>query len=248
LSRILKRPPISNRPYRVPKPDTRAGKSATAKNQTESERPDPESEARRIVQQAQAKADALREQAQAESQQVLSEARSEAEQLRRTAQEEGLQEGRQQGRDEMEEQRTRQAKEFQRDASALLEAIHQQKQKLLRESEPRLVELAAMIAGQIVRKEVRQDDDTVLNIVRQAIVLATEKDQLLLRLNPEDLGWIRERCPELMALHEDIKEIHFEEDRRVERGGCVIETAAGNVDARIERQLDEIRRGLEEMV
>jgi flagellar biosynthesis/type III secretory pathway protein FliH len=40
--------------------------------------------------------------------------------------------------------------------------------------------------------------------------------------------------------------LYFEADERVGRGGCVVETEAGRVDARLEVQLDVMRRALME--
>jgi len=50
-----------------------------------------------------------------------------------------------------------------------------------------------------------------------------------------------------MASMDGIQKIEVIADRRVKRGGCVLETSVGNVDARIQSQLSEIGNSLREV-
>ena len=49
---------------------------------------------------------------------------------------------------------------------------------------------------------------------------------------------------DLLSLLDGIKNLEIVDDRRVGDGGCVIETNAGTIDAKIETQLAEVERAL----
>jgi len=242
LSRVIKSPPVSRQAYHVPEPDCPNSNPGEGRG----EPLDPEALARRRLEEAEREAHALVEQARADSERLLEQAGAEAKRLKELAWEEGLNEGRRQGREEIEAAMRAQAESFERSALTLLESLQREKERLLRKTEPELIELACSIAGRIVRREVEQDDEAVLRIVQKAIDLATEKTQLLIRLHPTDIEWVRQHCEQLRATHDHLEQILFEPDTRIERGGCIIETKAGNVDARLERQLGELRRNLQE--
>lgn len=246
MSRVIKSPFLSGKVRHVPEP-TSAVEGSGAGEQGGGPL-DREAQARQRLQEAERKARTLIEQAQGESDGLVAEARSEAKRLKDLAWEEGLNEGRRQGQQELEAAKKEQVEHFERSVRTLLESMQAEKERLIRKAEPQLIDLACAIAGRIVRKEVEQDSSTVLSIVQKAIDLATAKDQLLIRLNPADIEWVREHSGQLMASHDELGEIHFEQDPRIERGGCIIETKVGNVDARLERQLGELRRNLRESV
>lgn len=244
MSRVIKKPPLSPVAYHVEGASIQADR--TGGSGAEPSVQERLAEAEHRVQQAEAHARSLVEQAQAEKENILNKAHADAETIRRQAQAEGLEQGRQQGRQEIEAALQQKVESFCETIQTLLQSIHQEKDRLIRRSESQLIDLACVIAGRIVRKEIEQDDLAVVRIVQQAIDLATEKEKLTVRLNPADLEWVRQHTDQILESHDGLKEIHFEDDPRIERGGCMIETIAGNVDARLERQMEEIQRGLEE--
>lgn len=89
--------------------------------------------------------------------------------------------------------------------------------------------LAIEIARQVVRDTLATRPDTVLAVVREALRSLPQQGALL-RVNPEDAQLMRRYLEE-----------HFEglahrvvEDPDIARGGCLIESAGGQIDARVE--------------
>ena len=64
-----------------------------------------------------------------------------------------------------------------------------------------------------------------------------------MRVNPGDLERMREHRDELLNDGE-IKNFRIIEDQRVDRGGVVVETDGGTIDARISTQVNEAKRVL----
>ena len=71
---------------------------------------------------------------------------------------------------------------------------------------------------------------------------------LRIRVHGNDLETVRTNRADLLTLVDGANHVEIIEDRRVEPGGCIIETNAGSIDARIETQLESVSDALKQMV
>lgn len=111
--------------------------------------------------------------------------------------------------------------------------------------EPQLVKLSVEIAEKILRHELETKPETVLEIVRLALLQIPARHSIALHISPEDAQLIKQRRDEISDPG-GIRGIEIIEDRRVPRGGCIVESPSGNLDARIGSQLAEVTRVLME--
>ncbi|MBN1826866.1 MAG: hypothetical protein JW958_11425 [Candidatus Eisenbacteria bacterium] len=123
-----------------------------------------------------------------------------------------------------------------------------QREDLFLASEETVVRLAVAVARRIVGDAVQVDEALVLETVRRALRLVTEKESVVLRVNPEDLKIVREHGSDWLAILEGTRSLEIVEDGRVRRGGCLVETEAGNVEAQLEKQLQTLEKALVERV
>lgn len=105
-------------------------------------------------------------------------------------------------------------------------------------SEQELVSLAIEIAKKIVRREVTIDREIALTLARVALSRLHARSAAAVHLHPEDYAYARERLEQF----ESCASIELVEDRTISRGGCLIRTESGDVDARIEQQFATIER------
>jgi flagellar biosynthesis/type III secretory pathway protein FliH len=103
-----------------------------------------------------------------------------------------------------------------------------------------VIALALGIAEKIVRKISDEDRDLVRRTAEAALERAVDRQEVTLRVNPEDFAVLETYRIELLNRFEDLRTFKIEKDRRVDRGGAWIETPSGFVDARIRNQLEEI--------
>ncbi len=137
---------------------------------------------------------------------------------------------------------------------AMLQELEGLRRKTAAELETELVQLALAVARKIVNREIGIAPETVAGIVRQALDRVEHADRITVRLNPDDLKLLSELSPPLMPGRPDAGRAVLAADEGVARGGCLIETDCGEVDARIERQFQvveeafraEFERGLKE--
>lgn len=152
--------------------------------------------------------------------------------------EEGRKAGIQIGRQERESQL--------RILQGMTQELHGKKKELLRGSESETLNLALAVAGKIMKEEV-SNTGKVKELVKEAIGRALDEGSILIRLHPADLEEVESIKSELISSREGVKVLRLVGDSRVGRGGCLIETDSGNIDARLDRQLAEVKRAFGRM-
>ena len=194
------------------------------------------------------------EAARAEAEAIRLKAIQDAERIREQARREGYQRGYDEGYHDGEQQAHQHADaELQRTLETLrtqlqqvIESVHAQHKAYLQHAESQMLELVLEVARKVVREELKLQPAHVLAIVRDALRRVQGIGRLRIRANPLDVDLLRQNRPSLLQVVEGIESIEIVEDRRVDQGGCVIETEQGVYDARIRTQLGEIERALRE--
>ena len=196
---------------------------------------------------------------QAEAKAILSAARAEAVELREDAQvqaealrEAAWQEGHHQGKIEARaavEAELRAEGEARKQAlraevDGLIGQITTARETLWASQETEMVALTFDIAKQVIKTEVTQNPEVVRALIANAVRRITDKDNVRVRVSVADAPHVKEMRQEILELMDGLRHLEIVDDRRVGDGGCVIETNAGTIDAKIETQLSEIARAL----
>jgi flagellar assembly protein FliH len=128
----------------------------------------------------------------------------------------------------------------------VIQGVHAQHEAYLQHAESQMLDLALEVARKVVREELKLQPAHVLAIVRDTLRRVQGFGRLRIRVNPLDVDLLRQNRPSLLQVVDGVEGIEIVEDRRVDQGGCVIETEQGVYDARIRTQLGEIERVLRE--
>jgi flagellar assembly protein FliH len=111
---------------------------------------------------------------------------------------------------------------------------------ILRDSESQIVHLILQIAKKVIKVISESQKNIVVNNAVQALQKLRNKADVIIRVNLEDVKLMTEHTKEIIALGEKFQNVTILEDTTVDRGGCIIETDFGEIDARIAAQLREI--------
>jgi type III secretion system HrpE/YscL family protein len=111
-------------------------------------------------------------------------------------------------------------------------------------AEAELRTLAVRIAEKILGRELKSDPAAVIDVAAAALRHAGEPRELVVRCAPDDLAALERGKPRLLERSRAAQAVRFVADERVARGGCIIETELGIVDARLSTQLDAIEKAL----
>jgi len=101
-------------------------------------------------------------------------------------------------------------------------------------AELRAVELALALAEKVIGVALELDPALVCQVVAGALRRVTDKDGLVIEVHPEDVdligSWIEAGNDPRVVL--DVRP-----ERRIVRGGCIVRTSEGEIDAQIAEQL-----------
>lgn len=121
-----------------------------------------------------------------------------------------------------------------------LSGLQKVKEQILLDSEREAVELALAIARKIVCQEVATDRNVVLNVVKESLRKVVGHKKIKIRLCPDDLQFMNDAKSQIPGLTEDFEKIIFEADKSIMNGGCIIDTRFGDIDGRIDSQLQAV--------
>lgn len=172
------------------------------------------------------------------------EKRSEDEHASEAARQAGYEQGYAEGAaaSEAELQEKWQAKLY--EASDVLKLAYTTREQIIQEAEPFLVELSCSIAEKIIGQQLAEAPDIALDLIRKALSRRREQGVITLCVAPSQLAFVQAAREELHTAIDSQAELQILPDSTIKDNGCVIRSAFGSIDARIDTQLSEIKREL----
>lgn len=122
----------------------------------------------------------------------------------------------------------------------ILDAAIEKRQDIINQTESQLIDLVLLITRKVIKVISENQKNVVIKNVVQALDKLRSRGDVAIRVNLADLDITTEHVKDFMKMAEKAKSITVLEDSSVERGGAVIETDFGQIDARIFSQLKEI--------
>ena len=123
------------------------------------------------------------------------------------------------------------------DAKNVLNQVLKERELLLRSIEPEVAKLSIRIAEKIMKYQIDIDPDAVVSMIRAALDTVKQREEVVIKVNQEDYYYAKEKREVFASMVEGLKTLDILVDSSVDRGGCIIETNLGNVDARISTQI-----------
>ena len=198
---------------------------------------------RREKQNAEEESERIKQEAQQEASQMRKDAENEVEKIRRDAHNEGYQAGHEEG-----------FASGKPEVERLVEQLHHiidktldKRSEIIEESETQLVNLVLMITKKVVKVISENQKNVVINNVIQALRKLKSRGEVLIKVNLEDVELTTEHVKDFMRMVDNVQSVTVVEDSTVDKGGCIIETDFGEIDARISSQLQEIEEKIIEL-
>ena len=192
---------------------------------------------------AESAAQEIQKNAQAEAQKLVDEARAQVEKIKGDASKEGYDAGREDG-----------YKDGYAEAERLVERMHkivdsvmQRREEILNETERQIVELVVLISRKVVKVISENQQSVILSNVLSALKKVKGRGDVVVRVNMEDVKLTTAHIQDFISRVESVKGITVMEDSSVEKGGCIVETDFGAIDARISSQLTELEERIQEV-
>jgi flagellar assembly protein FliH len=200
-------------------------------------------DSRREKQEAEQEAERMKREAQQEADQMRQEAENEVSKIRDDAYKEGYNAGHEEG-----------FNSGKPEVERLVEQLHQiidrtleKRSEIIEESETQLINLVLMITKKVVKVISENQKNVVINNVIQALRKLKSRGEVLIKVNLEDVELTTDHVKDFMRMVDNVQSVTVVEDSTVDKGGCIIETDFGEIDARISSQLQEIEEKIIEL-
>ncbi len=123
---------------------------------------------------------------------------------------------------------------------AILDEMSGYRGEIIAGCEREVVELCLSIARKVVQRELETREDSVVYLVKEALRAAVTNGKIKVRLNPADMEIVLGLESELESYTKAFSGVEFLGDDDVSRGGCVVDTGCGEVDATIDGLFEEV--------
>lgn len=155
----------------------------------------------------------------------------------------GYDQGRIEGEKSLGEQLLKQRGELQELLQGTLQSLRQSVPQVVRDTENMMVSLAIEVARKLV-SDMPISVPMVEAAVHDALTHVESSAQVTVRLHPADLELLQNAASPLLSSTESPDQFRFLSSTEVSRGGCLVETRFGTVDARRETKFDLLTKNL----
>jgi len=198
----------------------------------------------------------MKQRAREEAQRILDDARAEAARLTSDAQQigqqqgfeaghaQGIEQGRQEGHAAALEQSNEQLAKLQ---EAWVNAGQQwdaERRNMVLDARQSLLELAIRIAEKVTKRVPSVDPSVVADQVAAAIEHVVRPGDVSIRIHPEDRSLVDQALPDLVQSCASAEHVKLIDDAAIERGGCIVATQRGRIDATLDTQLNRLIEAL----
>ena len=123
-----------------------------------------------------------------------------------------------------------------------LQEFFEYKPKVMKEISQDILEIALDVAQTIIKKEVEQDKNVLLNTVVDILKSNVKADErVTLKVSPEDVEIVRMSVPEMLSVAQTEAKISVIAQDNIDKGSVIVETSSGVVDASFKTQLEVLK-------
>lgn len=120
--------------------------------------------------------------------------------------------------------------------------------KVRKEFEKMLIPIALKAAKKIVGREIELSENTIVDIVSNALKAVATHKKITVYVNKKDLDILEKNKPKLKQLFEVLEAFNLRERSDIPQGGCVIETEGGIINAQLENQWRTLEKAFDNLV
>jgi flagellar assembly protein FliH len=159
--------------------------------------------------------------------------------LQKSSYDEGFQKG-------LEEGARKKGEEVKTVVAAYADAVKkldESKKQLVHQLEPQVIELCKKAAETVIGREIQGGSANLEAIVKPILSKVPDAMKIIIKVNPEDLNQMRQFSSDLVG-DGKIESLEVVSDPSIGKGGVVIETDVGSIDAKLETRVEQMKKSL----
>lgn len=141
---------------------------------------------------------------------------------------------------------SKKAEAFFSSLAGIIEGLESARRSVIEGAQKDVVALSLAIARKVVRSEISARGDVVLDCVKTALGAINSKGSVVVKVNPRDLELVTVQRRQAQTHGPAGQTVSFEADDSIGKGGCMVFTDFGSVDATTENVMEEIEQRLKD--
>lgn len=181
---------------------------------------------------------------------IVGRARQKARDIQSRARQEGFEagyrDGLQQGHSAAQAEARARVEQILAQLQQVVQEAEQRRERALMQAEADVVQLALAVAEKVVRRQVESGPEVTRAVLRELLGqgLAGSPSRVRVRVHPEELALLEGEGRETAPAQVGPVQVEWVADPRIRRGGCVVETDLGAIDADLNTRLGLVRQAL----
>ena len=151
--------------------------------------------------------------------------------------------GRLDGEKTLGEQMLQQRNELLELHQGVIESLRRAVPEVIQQTETTLMQIALECAKKIVAG-IPISPQLVEAVVREAVTQTKETSEIMVQLHPDDLALLRKNESPILQGLSEAGPLKFIGSSEISRGGCLVQTRFGMLDARRETKLEQLRESI----
>ena len=165
---------------------------------------------------------------------IIAAAETESDKIKKEAKEMAREEGFKSAGEEIESRITQ--------LDELLKRLASTREYCRQKHEEEMVKLALSCARRLINREISLDKSVILDCVHEVFNENSVQGSITLLLNHDDFQFITEQRSQLLSDFPQIHNLKLEVGEGIERGGCILESNMGRIDAGLRSKFEELNR------
>lgn len=133
-------------------------------------------------------------------------------------------------------------------ANLVINSANREAEKMITAAERQIIDVALAVARKLLAREIEENPAVVLPIVKNALEKVHDQEQIVIKVSVDDFELVTEAKSDLQIMAGCEQPPTVLADPTLTAGNCVIDTAYGSVDARIDMQFAAIQKALQEVM
>ena len=108
--------------------------------------------------------------------------------------------------------------------------------------EREMIEMIVGLTQKVIQIELEGKEDRVKQMIQLAVQSVLDRESMVIQVHPDDQKHAQHFLPELQQSFHDIKNVTLEGSPSIPRGGCIINTNFGTIEARCDDLQEQIEK------
>lgn len=201
---------------------------------------------------AQTQASKILVEAQSKYDEFLNQAKVEAEELKTAAKEEGYRLGYDEGYatalEQVKKEMETAIEEANIKAKRIIEVAECEKKETILKAEREILAIVTAVAEKIIKEKFAENHTLVVEVIKKALEKVKNQRKINIRVSMDDYEFVLQSKLIFESMLDSDFELSIIPDKLIDNGGCIIESENGTVDARLETQLDAIKKAVQDVI